>query len=67
MDSKYWYIRIVIYNTDTIGNVRTDYLYRMQRVYEAEIGRMQDTIDNSKKIAERYHLQRSVRKNCRSS
>ena len=36
------------YNADTIGNVRVDYLYRMQRVYESEIGRMQDTIDNSK-------------------
>ena len=36
------------YNADTIGNVRVDYLYRIQRVYEYEIGRMQDTIDNSK-------------------
>lgn len=35
------------YNPDTIGNVRIEYLYRMQRVYEAEIGRMQDTIDHS--------------------
>ena len=35
------------YNSDTIGNVRVEYLYRMQRVYEAEIGRMQDTIDHS--------------------
>lgn len=35
------------YNADTIGNVRVEYLYRMQRVYEAEIGRMQDTIDHS--------------------
>ena len=29
-----------------------DYLYRMQRVYESEIGRMQDTIDNSKNSRE---------------
>lgn len=36
------------YNADTIGNVRVDYLYRMQHVYESEIGRMQDMIDNSK-------------------
>ena len=35
------------YNADTIGNLRVDYLHRMQRVYESEIGRMQDTIDHS--------------------
>lgn len=40
------------YNADTIGNVRVDYLYQMQRVYESEIGRMQDTIDNSKNSRE---------------
>lgn len=40
------------YNADTIGNVRVDYLYRMQRVYESEIGRMQDTMDNSKNSRE---------------
>lgn len=40
------------YNADTIGNVRVDYLYRVQRVYESEIGRMQDTIDNSKNSRE---------------
>lgn len=40
------------YNADTIGNVRVDYLYRMQRAYESEIGRMQDTIDNSKNSRE---------------
>lgn len=40
------------YNADTIGNVRVDYLYRMQRVYESEIERMQDTIDNSKNSRE---------------
>ena len=33
---------------DTIGNVRIDYLHRMQRVYESEIERMQDMIDHSK-------------------
>jgi hypothetical protein len=36
------------YNIDTIGNVRIDYMHRMQRVYESELNRMQDTIDNSK-------------------
>ena len=35
------------YNADTIGNLRIDYLHRMQRVYESEISRMQDTIDHS--------------------
>ena len=35
------------YNTDTIGNLRVDYLHRMQRVYESEIERMQDMIDHS--------------------
>ncbi|GIO36564.1 hypothetical protein J41TS12_14250 [Paenibacillus antibioticophila] len=35
------------YNADTIGNLRIDYLHRMQRVYDSEIARMQDTIDNS--------------------
>lgn len=40
------------YNADTIGNVRADYLYRMQRVYESEIGRMQDMVDNSKNSRE---------------
>ena len=36
------------YNADTIGNLRIDYLHRMQRIYESEITRMQDMIDNSK-------------------
>lgn len=35
------------WNADTIGNVRVDYLHRLQRVYESEIARMQETIDNS--------------------
>ena len=35
------------YNADTIGNLRVDYLHRMERIYESEINRMQDTIDNS--------------------
>lgn len=35
------------YHEDTIGNLRIDYLHRMERVYESEISRMQDTIDNS--------------------
>lgn len=35
------------YNADTIGNLRIDYLHRMQRIYESEISRMQDMIDQS--------------------
>ena len=35
------------WNADTIGNVRVDYLHKLQRVYESEIARMQETIDNS--------------------
>lgn len=35
------------YDENTIGNLRIDYLHRMQRVYESEIARMQETIDNS--------------------
>ncbi|MDO4472422.1 MAG: BREX-1 system adenine-specific DNA-methyltransferase PglX [Bacillota bacterium] len=35
------------WNADTIGNVRVEYLHRIQRVYEKEIERMQDVIDHS--------------------
>ena len=34
------------YNADTIGNLRIDYLHRIQRIYESEISRMQDMIDH---------------------
>ena len=40
------------YTPDTIGNLRVDYLHRMQRVYESEISRMQDMIDNSQNTRE---------------
>lgn len=40
------------YNADTIGNLRVDYLHRMERIYESEISRMQDTIDNSSNARE---------------
>lgn len=36
------------YDENTIGNLRIDYLHRMERVYDNEIARMQDIIDNSK-------------------
>ena len=35
------------WNADTIGNMRVEYLHRMQRIYEREIANMQDIIDNS--------------------
>lgn len=36
------------WNSDTIGNMRVEYLHRMQRVYDKEIERMQEVIDNSR-------------------
>lgn len=35
------------YTSDTIGNLRVDYLHRIQHIYESEIDRMQDMIDHS--------------------
>ena len=35
------------YTPDTTGNLRIDYLHKMQRVYESEINRMQDMMDHS--------------------
>jgi hypothetical protein len=35
------------YDENTIGNLRIDYLHRMERVYESGIARMQDVVDNS--------------------
>lgn len=35
------------WNADTTGNVRVEYLHKVQKVYESEIVRMQDTIENS--------------------
>lgn len=35
------------YDVNTIGNLRVDYLHRIQRIYESEINRMQDMIDHS--------------------
>lgn len=36
------------WNADTIGNIRVEYLHRTQRVYEKEMERMQEIIDNSR-------------------
>jgi type II restriction/modification system DNA methylase subunit YeeA len=35
------------YTPDSIGNLRVDYLHRMQRIYESEMNRMQDMIEHS--------------------
>lgn len=40
------------YMPDTIGNLRIDYLHKMQRVYESEINRMQDMMDHSENARE---------------
>lgn len=34
------------YNANTIGNLRVDYLHKMQRIYESEMERLQYTIEN---------------------
>ncbi len=35
------------WTADTVGNMRVEYLHRLQRLYESEITRMQEIIDNS--------------------
>lgn len=35
------------WNADTVGNLRVEYLHKMQHTYEREIVRMQEIIDNS--------------------
>lgn len=36
------------WNADTVGNLRVEYLHKMQHTYEREIVRMQETIDSSR-------------------
>lgn len=43
------------YDADTTGRIRADYLFKMQRAYENELKRVQDTIDgssNSREVAQ---------------
>ena len=43
------------YNEDTTGKIRAEYLFKMQRAYENELKRVQDTIDgsnNSREVAQ---------------
>ena len=54
------------YTPDTIGNLRIDYLHKMQRVYESEINRMQDMMDHSGNARE-VAAAPSVRINCQAA
>lgn len=56
------------WNADTVGNLRVEYLHKMQHTYEREIIRMQETIDNSlnsrevsKAIKRKGKLQRQLK------
>lgn len=40
------------WNANTVGNLRVEYLHKMQHTYEREIARMQETIDNSRDTRE---------------
>ena len=40
------------WTADTVGNMRVEYLHRLQRLYESEITRMQEIIDNSADVRE---------------
>ena len=40
------------YNEDIIGNLRIDHLHALQRIYESEIRRMQDIIEQSEQARE---------------
>lgn len=41
------------YDADTIGKVRVEYLYKIERIYENEIIRMQDIIDHTDSAREK--------------
>ena len=41
------------YNADTIGNLRVEYLHKVQRIYESEIKREQDTIEHTQNAREK--------------
>ncbi|WP_410767719.1 BREX-1 system adenine-specific DNA-methyltransferase PglX [Fontibacillus sp. BL9] len=40
------------YHADTIGNLRNDYLHRLQRIYDSEISRMQESINDGSSARE---------------
>ena len=41
------------YNADTIGNLRVEYLHKVERIYESEIKREQDTIEHTQNAREK--------------
>ena len=41
------------YNADTIGNLRVEYLHKVQRIYESEINREQDAIEHTTNAREK--------------
>ena len=46
------------YDADTIGNLRVDYLHRLQKIYGSEMRRMQDIMDNSENAREKASASR---------
>ena len=50
------------YHADTIGRIRIDYLHPMQRIYEAEIGRMRSIAGNSENAGERALAEKRAEK-----
>ena len=55
-------ISIHRYNENTIGNLRIDYLHRIQRIYENEVERMQDIIEHSADSREVSKAERRMEK-----
>lgn len=50
------------YNKNTIGRLRVEYLHRIQRVYDAEIARMQDVAERSGNASERARASKRAEK-----
>ncbi|MGI6112233.1 MAG: BREX-1 system adenine-specific DNA-methyltransferase PglX, partial [Bilifractor sp.] len=50
------------YDKNTIGRLRVEYLHRIQRVYDAEITRMQDTAERSGNASERARASKRAEK-----
>ena len=50
------------YDKSTIGRLRVEYLHRIQRVYDAEITRMQDTAERSGNASERARASKRAEK-----
>lgn len=50
------------YDKNTIGRLRVEYLHRIQRVYDAEIARMQDVAERSGNASERARASKRAEK-----